>query len=114
MAGALLRVQIVNGRIGHDPDRFDPIGEHPYIRVSVAVNKTVKDDTGEWVEKVDWWKVRFYDRLGDLVSKHLKKGDLVFIEGTFMRVKNETGSDVEIRARDVQFSGKCSVCGGRK
>ena len=107
-------MQIVNGRIGHDPDHFTPIGEPAYVRVSVAVNKNVKLDTGEWSQQVNWWKVRCYAPLAERVAKYLKKGDLVFVEGTPIRVKNEDGADVEIMARDVQFAGRCILCGGKQ
>ncbi|MBI5326588.1 MAG: single-stranded DNA-binding protein [Ignavibacteriae bacterium] len=80
MAFSLNRVTLI-GNLGADPElRSTPQGT-PVCTVNIATTERYKDKSGEWKDSTEWHKVVFWDRLADNVSKYLKKGSKVYVEG---------------------------------
>ena len=102
---------IVVGNLGGDPElRYMPDGR-PVASFSVCANERRRNGAGETTETQTWFKANVYGNSAEAVSKHLQKGDQVYIEG---RLKAEMwdGRDGEkhltlnINTSDVQFLGK--------
>src|SRR5213083_2033192 len=80
---ALCKVMII-GNLGADPEmRYTPNGR-PVTEFSVAVNQSTKNQqTGEWVEATDWFRVSVWGDRAERAAENLRKGNRVFVEGRF-------------------------------
>lgn len=79
----LCKVQII-GNLGRDPEmRYTPNGR-PVTEFSVAVNQSTKNQqTNEWVEATDWFRVTVWGDRAERTAESLRKGNRVFVEGRF-------------------------------
>jgi single-strand DNA-binding protein len=86
---------MIIGNLGRDPEmRYTPNGR-PVTEFSVAVNQSTKNQqTGEWVEATDWFRVTVWGDRAERTAENLRKGNRVFVEG---RVRTR-----EYEARDGQ------------
>jgi single-strand DNA-binding protein len=77
------KVSII-GNLGRDPEmRYTPNGR-PVTEFSVAVNQSTKNQqTGEWVEATDWFRVTVWGDRAERTAEQLRKGTRVFVEGRF-------------------------------
>jgi single-strand DNA-binding protein len=75
---------MIIGNLGRDPEmRYTPSGR-AVTEFSVAVNQNTKNQqTGEWVESTDWFRVTVWGDRGERVAEQLRKGNRVFVEGRF-------------------------------
>ncbi len=80
---SLSKVSII-GNLGRDPEmRYTPNGR-PVTEFSVAVNQSTKNQqTGEWVEATDWFRVTVWGDRAERTAEQLRKGTRVFVEGRF-------------------------------
>jgi single-strand DNA-binding protein len=80
---ALCKVMII-GNLGADPEmRYTPNGR-PVTQFNVAVNQSTKNQqTGEWVEATDWFRVSVWGDRAERAAENLRKGNRVFVEGRF-------------------------------
>src|SRR3982751_3866550 len=80
---AFSKIQIV-GNLGRDPElRYTPTGR-PVTEFSVAVNQSTKNQqTNEWVEATDWFRVTVWGDRAERTAEQLRKGNRVFVEGRF-------------------------------
>jgi len=80
---AFSKIQIV-GNLGRDPElRYTPSGR-PVTEFSVAVNQSTKNQqTGEWVEATDWFRVSVWGDRGERAAENLRKGNRVLVDGRF-------------------------------
>ena len=80
---ALCKVMII-GNLGADPEmRYTPNGR-PVTQVNVAVNQSTKNQqTGEWVEATDWFRISVWGDRAERAAENLRKGNRVFVEGRF-------------------------------
>lgn len=80
---AFSKIQIV-GNLGRDPElRYTPSGR-PVTEFSVAVNQSTKNQqTGEWVEATDWFRVSIWGDRGERAAETLRKGARVLVDGRF-------------------------------
>ena len=83
MAGAVNKVILV-GRLGGDPEIRRTQDGRPVASFSLATSERWRDKTtGEKRERTEWHRiVIFNEGLCELAEKYLKKGKLVFIEGS--------------------------------
>ena len=75
---------MIIGNLGRDPEmRYTPSGR-PVTEFSVAVNQSTKNQqTGEWVEATDWFRVSVWGDRAERAAENLRKGNKVFVEGRF-------------------------------
>jgi len=59
---------------------------------TVAINKSYKNKSGEWVDDVTFVDVAMFGKTGEYAEKHIKKGALVSVEGS-LNVKTEGSGD---------------------
>lgn len=69
------------GNVGRDAEmRYTPAGI-PVTSFSVAVNRRWNDANGQPQEKVTWFRVTCWRKLGEIAGQYVKKGKLVLVEG---------------------------------
>ncbi len=84
---ALNRVQLI-GYLGKEPEsRFTPNGKK-VVHFSLAVTQRRKSGN-ETKEYTEWVNVEAWGKLGEIASKYLKKGSLVYVEGRLKTDKYE-------------------------
>jgi single-strand DNA-binding protein len=108
MARNINRV-IVVGNLTRDPElRHTPSGM-AVCSLRIAVNTTRKDETGQWVDKPNYFDVTVWGQQGENCAQYLTKGRPVAIDGRLeWREWEQDGNKrqaVEIVADNVQFLG---------
>ena len=107
MAGDINRVILV-GRLTRDPElRHLPSGA-PVLEMGVAVNGRQQDDSGNWVDKPNFFDVKVYGNQAEVLAQHLAKGRRIGIDGRFdwrsWEAQDGTKrSKVDVVAQNVQF-----------
>ena len=98
---ALCKIQII-GNLGRDPElRYTPNGR-PVATFSVAVNQATKNQqTGEWVEATDWFRVSVWGDRAERSAENLRKGARVFVDGRFRTREYETNDGRKGMSLDV-------------
>ena len=80
---AFSKIQIV-GNLGRDPEMRYTASGRPVTEFSVAVNQSTKNQqTGEWVEATDWFRVSIWGDRGERAAENLRKGNRVLVDGRF-------------------------------
>lgn len=109
MASRGINKVIIVGNIGQDPEvRYMPSGG-AVANVSVATSESWKDkQSGEQVDRTEWHRVVFFNRLGEIAGEYLKRGAKVYIEGSLRTRKwqDKDGQDrytTEIVANEMQM-----------
>lgn len=102
---------ILIGNLTRDPDiRYTQSGK-AVANVSIATNESYKNkDTGERVEKPEYHKVTFFDKLAEIVGQYLKKGSKIYLEGKLQTRKwqDKNGQDrytTEIVGSEMKMLG---------
>ena len=109
MAASINRVILV-GNLTRDPElRHTPSGM-PVCSLRIAVNARRKDETGQWVDKPNYFSVTVWGQQGENCAQYLAKGRPVAIDGRLDWREWETQEGakreaVEIVADSVQFLG---------
>jgi len=102
---------ILVGRLTRDPElKYTNPGGIPYLRMSLAINREVKQADGNSKKTVSFVDVSVWRRLAELCAQFLKKGRTVMVVGG-LRQSRWTGKDgaprarIEVMADRVQFLG---------
>lgn len=108
MSGSINKVILV-GRLGRDPEvRSTPSGA-TVAKFSIATDEKFTDRSGERQERTEWHNIVAWAKLAEICGQYLKKGKLVYIEGSLRTDSwddKETGQKkyrTEIIARDMQM-----------
>jgi single-strand DNA-binding protein len=108
MARNINRV-IVVGNLTRDPELRHTPSAMAVCSLRIAVNTTRKDETGQWVDKPNYFDVTVWDKQGENCAQYLAKGRPVAIDGRLeWREWEQDGNKrqaVEIVADNVQFLG---------
>ena len=101
---------IIVGNMGQDPEVSALPSGGSVTNISVATSESWKDkQTGQPVERTEWHRVVFFNKLADIAAQYLRKGSKVYIEGQLRTRKwqdKNTGSDrysTEIVANQMQM-----------
>ena len=100
------------GRLGNDPDmRYTNTGS-AVCTMSVANDRKYKQGE-EWKTETTWFRVTVWNKQAETVSKYLKKGSLVLVEGYLRKGKayqitkgehqGEWDYSLEVTAERVKF-----------
>lgn len=110
MAKGINKVILV-GNLGNDPEvKYMPSGG-AVTNFSLATADSWKDKTsGERVDRTEWHRVVFFNRLAEIAGEYLKKGSQVYIEGSLRTRKwqDQGGQDrytTEIVGSEMQMLG---------
>ncbi|MBQ0720531.1 MAG: single-stranded DNA-binding protein [Gammaproteobacteria bacterium] len=109
MARGINKVILI-GNLGQDPEtRHMPSGG-AVTNLTIATSESWKDkQTGQPVERTEWHRVVFFNRLAEIAAEYLRKGSKVYIEGSLRTRKwqdKNTGADrytTEIVANEMQM-----------
>lgn len=100
---------ILIGNLGSDPEvRYMPNGS-AVANVSLATSTAWRDkQSGELLERTEWHRVAFFNRLAEIVGEYLRKGSKIYIEGSLRTRKwqDKNGMDrytTEIVANEMQM-----------
>ncbi len=103
----MIKLQIV-GNLGKDCIVKEVNGKN-VINFSVAHTEKFKDSTGAQRERTTWVECAYWtDRTA--IAPYLKKGQLVFAEGSpdvegYMNKENQAAATLRMRVRDIQLLG---------
>lgn len=109
---------ILIGNLTRDPElRYTPKGS-AVCEVGLAVNRKYKLESGESREEVTYLDVTFWGKQGETVSKWMKKGRPLYIEGRLQmdtwedKTSGQKRSKIRIIAEEFQFLGGDRTGGG--
>jgi single-strand DNA-binding protein len=101
------RVTLV-GRLTRDPElRGLPSGTS-VLNLGLAVNGRQKDQSGNWIEKPNFFDVKVFGAQADMLANHLSKGRRIGVDGrlewsSWDAQDGTKRSKVEVVAQSVQF-----------
>ncbi|HEX7059208.1 MAG TPA: single-stranded DNA-binding protein [Solirubrobacterales bacterium] len=118
MAASNINVVVITGNLTRDPELRSTGGGTPVCELRVAVNSSRKDQSGQWVDKPNYFDVTVWGAQGENCANYLSKGRPVAIEGRLdwreWEAKDGSGKRqaVSIVAKSVQFLGSRDGSGG--
>ena len=100
---------ILMGNLTRDPELRNTPNGQSVCSFSLALNRSYKDQSGEWKEATDYVDIVAWGPLGERVSQYVTKGRPVLVSGRLQsRSWEQDGqkrSKVEVIANDVTFLG---------
>ena len=116
MAASINRVVLV-GNLTRDPELRHTPGGTPVCSLRVAVNSRRRDESGQWVDKPNYFSVSVFGNQAESSAQFLSKGRPVAIDGRldWREWQAQDGAKreaVEIVAESVQFLGSRGDGGG--
>ena len=83
MASRGINKVILVGNCGSDPEtRYMPSGG-AVTNITVATSETWKDkQSGEKIEKTEWHRCVFFNKLAEIAGQYLNKGSKIYLEGS--------------------------------
>jgi single-strand DNA-binding protein len=111
VAASNINVVVITGNLTSDPELRSTQGGTSICKLRVAVNTQRKDgQSGEWVEKANYFDVTVWGAQGENCANYLSKGRPVAINGRldWREWEDKEGNKrqgVEIIANTVQFLG---------
>jgi len=118
VAASNVNVVVITGNLTRDPELRHTGGGTAVCELRVAVNSRRKDgQTGEWVDKPNYFDVTVWGAQGENCSTYLSKGRPVAVEGRldWREWEAKDGGKrqaVSIVANSVQFLGSRDGSGG--
>jgi single-strand DNA-binding protein len=117
LAASNVNVVVVTGNLTRDPELRHTGGGTAVCDLRVAVNSRRKDQSGNWVDKPNYFDVTVWGAQGENCANYLSKGRPVAVEGRLdWREWEDQGGNkrqsVEIIANTVQFLGSRDGAGG--
>jgi single-strand DNA-binding protein len=109
MAANINRVVLV-GNLTRDPELRHTPGGTPVCSLRVAVNSRRKDESGQWVDKPNYFSISVFGNQAESCAQYLSKGRPVAIDGRleWREWQAQDGGkreSVEVVADSVQFLG---------
>jgi single-strand DNA-binding protein len=117
LAASNVNVVVVTGNLTRDPELRHLGSGTAVCKLRVAVNSRRKDQSGNWVDKPNYFDVTVWGAQGENCANYLAKGRPVAVEGRLdWREWEDQGGNkrqtVEIIANTVQFLGSRDGSGG--
>lgn len=101
----------IMGRLGKDPEiRYTADGK-PIATFSVATSTVSKDVSGNKQEHTEWHRLSAFNKAAEVVSKYVKKGDMIHIEGS-LRTKKWDDNGTTRYATDIVV-GRLNLLGSK-
>jgi single-strand DNA-binding protein len=110
MAATNINRVILTGNLTRDPELRSTPGGMSVCSLRIATNSSLKDESGQWVDKPNYFSVTVWGAQGENCSKFLEKGRPVAIDGRldWREYTDKDGNKreaIEIVADRVQFLG---------
>jgi single-strand DNA-binding protein len=118
LAASNVNVVVITGNLTRDPELRHTGGGTAVCELRVAVNSRRKDQSGQWVDKPNYFDVVVFGGQGENCANYLAKGRPVAIEGRLdwreWEAKDGSGKRqaVQVIANTVQFLGSRDGSGG--
>lgn len=117
MAASNVNVVVITGNLTRDPELRHTGGGTPVCDLRVAVNSRRKDQSGNWVDKPNFFDVTVWGAQGENCANYLSRGRPVAVEGRldWREWEAKDGGKrqaVQIIANTVQFLGSRDGSGG--
>jgi single-strand DNA-binding protein len=117
LAASNVNVVVVTGNLTRDPELRHTGGGTAVCDLRIAVNSRRKDQSGNWVDKPNYFDVTVWGAQGENCAQYLSKGRPVAIEGRldWREWEAKDGGKrqaVQIIANTVQFLGSRDGSGG--
>jgi single-strand DNA-binding protein len=101
---------VVSGNLTRDPELRSTPGGTSVCSLRIAVNSRRKDESGQWVDKPNYFDVTVWGAQGENCAQYLAKGRPVAVDGRldWREWEAQDGSkrqSVDIIADSVQFLG---------
>jgi len=103
---------ILVGHLGKDPEVREMQNGSKIVSASLATSESWSDkQTGNKQESTEWHRLIFFGKVGETAEKYLKKGSLVYVEGSIRTNEwqdqntGEKKSMVQIRVDRMQMLG---------
>ena len=109
---------ILVGRLGKDPEIRSTPGGTSVAKFTLATDERFTDKAGERQERTEWHNITAWGKLGEICGQYLKKGKLVYIEGSIRTDSwddKESGQKkyrTEIVAKDMKMIDRRAQEGG--
>jgi single-strand DNA-binding protein len=118
LAASNVNVVVITGNLTRDPELRHLGSGTAVCELRVAVNTSRKDQSGNWVDKANYFDVVVWGAQGENCANYLGKGRPVAIEGRLdwseWEAKDGSGKRQAVRivANKVQFLGSRDGSGG--
>jgi single-strand DNA-binding protein len=118
MSGGTVNRVILVGRLGKDPEMKSTPSGLSIAKFSLATDEKFNDKSGERQERTEWHNIVMFGKVADICGQYLKKGKLVYIEGSIRTESwddKETGQKkyrTEIIGQNMQMLGSKGDEGG--
>lgn len=83
---------ILVGRLGKDPEIRSTPGGQTVAKFTMATDEKFTDKSGEKQERTEWHNIVAWARLAEICGQYLRKGSLVYIEGS---IRTDSWEDKE-------------------
>ena len=83
---------ILVGRLGKDPETKSTPGGTTVAKFTMATDEKFTDKSGEKQERTEWHNIVAWARLGEICGQYLRKGSLIYIEGS---IRTDSWEDKE-------------------
>lgn len=83
---------ILVGRLGKDPEVRSTPGGATVTKFTLATDERYTDKSGEKQERTEWHNIAAWGKLGEICGQYLRKGKLVYIEGS---IRTDSWDDKE-------------------
>ncbi len=92
---------LLSGHLGAHPEARQFASDRSVTNVNLAVRKSYKDASGNYVDDTQWFRLKAWGRTGEQMVQRLSKGDRVLITGelecrTYETKAGEKRESVEI------------------
>lgn len=92
---------ILLGNVGNIYERSDD----NFFKCSLATNNTYnKKDSDEKVTTTEWHNLVFFGKLSSIANKYLKKGDMIYIEGSLNTSSYEDKEGITRKSTSIKVN----------
>lgn len=100
---------ILIGRVGRDPETRYMANGDAVVNFSLATSSRKKDG----VDDTQWHRITAYGKLADVIGQYIRKGSLMYLEGSikYGKYQDKNGNEkntVDIIANQMQMLGNKS------
>ncbi len=108
MAEGLNRVMLF-GNLGAEPELRFTKGGQAVMQLRLATTERFKDQSGTWTDRTEWHSVVVWGKRAEALSKFLRKGSSIFVEGSLRTTNWEKDGQkhykTEVNAREILLTG---------
>jgi single-strand DNA-binding protein len=95
---------ILIGRLGRDPELRYTADGTPVATFTMATTETRKNKDGTKSERTEWHRIVAWRKLGEVAGEYLKKGRLVYVEGSIQSREFEGRDGVKRKTYEIVAS----------